>query len=164
MAELQPLALLRELVTRGVDFVIIGGIAAVLHGSAQNTFDLDITFASDAANLELLGEALIALQASLRAGAAEDVPFVPGHRLLRKVDVLTMNTPLGMLDVLARPKGASAYEQMRANAMRVKLGDFGVLVASIDDLIAMKLAAGRPKDLVAVEELRAIRRLTATAG
>jgi hypothetical protein len=142
-----------------VDFVVIGGIAAVLHGSAQNTFDLDITFASDPTNLELLGEALIELKASLRAGK-EDVPFVPDHRLLRRVDVLTMNTPLGMFDVLARPKGAPPYAQMRASAKRVRLGEFGFLIASIDDLIAMKLAAGRPKDLVAVDELRAIKRLT----
>ncbi len=161
MVELQPERLLRELAVRGVDFVVIGGIAAVLHGSAQNTFDLDITFATDATNLELLGEALIALQASLRAGAAEDVPFVPDHRLLRKVDVLTMNTPLGMFDILARPKGAPPYEQMRAAAKRVRIDDFGILIASLDDLIAMKLAAGRPKDLVAVDELRAIKRLSA---
>jgi predicted nucleotidyltransferase len=150
------------LAQRGVDFVVIGGIAAVLHGSAQNTFDLDISFATDPTNLEVLGEVLVGLGASLRAGK-EDVPFVPDHRLLRRVDVLTMNTPLGMLDVLARPKGAPSYEQLRARARRVKLGDVAVLIASIEDLIAMKLAAGRPKDLVAVEELEAIRRLTGSA-
>lgn len=159
MAELQPEPLLRALVTRGVDFVVIGGIAAVIHGSAQNTFDLDITFASDQANLDLLGDALIELKATLRAGR-EDVPLVPDGRPLRSVDVLTMNTTLGMFDVLGRPKGAPPYERLRASARRIRLGDFGVLVASIDDLIAMKLAAGRPKDLVAVDEMRTIKRLT----
>jgi predicted nucleotidyltransferase len=159
VVELQPESLLRALAVRGVDFVVIGGIAAVLHGSAQNTFDLDITFATDPTNLELLGEALIDLKASLRAGS-ENIEFVPDHRLLRKVDVLTMNTPLGHFDVLARPKGAPPYEQLRASATRVRVDDFGFLIASIDDLIAMKLAAGRPKDLVAVDELRVIKRLT----
>lgn len=150
--------ILRRLVARGVDFVVIGGIAGVLHGSARNTFDLDICFATDDANLSALGEVLIALGARLK-GVEEAVPFVPDARTLRRVELLTLVTSLGELDVLARPSGAPAYPDLRRNADRYDLGGFNVSVASIDDLIAMKQAAGRAKDLLDVEELEAIKRL-----
>ena len=150
--------ILRRLVERGVDFVVIGGIAAVLHGSARNTFDLDICFATDDANLAALGDVLAALGARLK-GVDEQVSFVPDARTLRQIELLTLVTSLGELDVLARPQGAPPYRELRANADRYDLGGFNVSVASIDDLIAMKQAAGRAKDLLDVEELEAIKRL-----
>jgi predicted nucleotidyltransferase len=150
--------ILRRLVERGVDFVVIGGVAAVLHGSARNTFDLDICFATDRANLLALGDVLTALRARLK-GVDDDVPFVPDERTLRQVELLTLVTSLGELDVLSRPPGAPRFQELRRNADRYDLGGFNVLVASIEDLIAMKEAAGRPKDLVDIEELEAIKRL-----
>lgn len=129
MTDRPPLSadeILRRLVERGVDFVVIGGIAAVLHGSARNTFDLDICFAGDDANVAALGDVL---------------------------------TALGELDVHARPPGAPAYPELRRNADRYDLGGFNVSVASVDDLIAMKQAAGRAKDLIDIEELEAIKLL-----
>jgi len=150
--------ILRRLVERGVDFVVIGGIASVLQGSARNTFDLDICFATDDANLVALGDVLTALSARLK-GIDEDVPFVPDARTLRQVELLTLVTSLGELDVLARPPGAPPYAELRRKADRYDLGGFNVSVASVDDLIAMKLAAGRAKDLLDVEELEAIKRL-----
>lgn len=161
MADRPPLSadeILRRLVERGVDFVVIGGIAAVLHGSARNTFDLDICFATDDANLAALGDVLVALSARLK-GVDENVPFVPDARTLRQIELLTLVTSLGELDVLARPSGAPPYRELRRNADRYDLGGFNVSVASIDDLIAMKQAAGRAKDLLDVEELEAIKRL-----
>jgi hypothetical protein len=151
--------ILERLVARGVDFVVIGGIAAILHGSAQNTFDLDISCATDAGNLAALRKALVELVARLK-GAPDEVPFVPDDRKLRQVEVLTLDTNAGELDVLARPAGSPGYATLRRRADRFDIGGFSVLVASIDDLIAMKLAAGRQKDLAAVEELEAIRRLS----
>jgi predicted nucleotidyltransferase len=150
--------ILRRLVERGVDFVVIGGIAGVLHGSARNTFDLDICFATDEANLTALGDVLAALGARLK-GVDQGVPFVPDARTLRQVELLTLVTTFGELDVLARPPGAPSYADLRRNADRYDLGGFNVSVASIDDLIAMKQAAGRAKDLLDVEELEAIQRL-----
>jgi hypothetical protein len=150
--------ILRRLVERGVDFVVIGGIAGVLHGSARNTFDLDICFATDDANLAALGDVLTALGARLK-GVDENVPFVPEARTLRQVELLTLVTSLGELDVVSRPPGAPAYSELRRNADRYDLGGFNVAVASIDDLLAMKQAAGRAKDLLDIEELQAIKRL-----
>ena len=155
--------ILRLLTVRGVDFVVIGGIAAVLHGSAQATYDLDICFATDQGNVDALGDVLTALDARLK-GVEDRVPFVPDARTLRRVEVLTMVTGLGELDVLARPAGSPGYQALRIGADRFDLEGFSVLVASIDDLIAMKLAAGRQKDLASVEELEAIQRLRATKG
>ena len=150
--------ILRRLVERGVDFVVIGGIAGVLQGSARNTFDLDICFATDDANLAALGDVLTALGARLK-GVNEEIPFVPDARTLRGVELLTLVTTLGELDVLSRPPGAPGYQELRRNADRYDLGGFNVSVASVDDLIAMKQAAGRAKDLLDVEELEAIKRI-----
>jgi hypothetical protein len=160
-AEFDPTRLLRALVDGQVNFVVIGGVAAVLHGSARNTFDLDICFASDPSNLEALGATLVGLEARLR-GVPDPVPFVPDAAALKRVDVLTLTTTAGDLDVLRVPTGAPRYDVLRAHADRYDVGGFEVRVASVEDLIAMKSAAGRPKDLGDVEELEAILRLRST--
>jgi hypothetical protein len=144
----------------GVDFVVIGGVAAVLHGSARNTFDLDICFASDPDTLEALGRTLVGLRAQLR-GVPEPVAFVPDAPSLKRVDVLTLTTAAGDLDVLRAPSGAPRYDVLRAHADRYDVGGFEVRVASVEDLIAMKSTAGRAKDLGDIEELEAILRLRA---
>lgn len=141
-----------------MDFVVIGGVAAVLHGSARATFDLDVCFASNPENLEALGSALVGLRAQLR-GVSEAVPFVPDAAALRRVEVLTLTTTAGDLDVLRAPSGAPRYDVLRGHADRFDVGGFEVRVASVEDLIAMKTAAGRAKDLGDIEELEAILRL-----
>ena len=156
--DLRTGALLRALTEGGVDFVVIGGIAAVAHGSLQITQDLDIAYAGDDANLERLGAVLIDLGASL-AGVTDDVPFVPDGRTLRHVRVLTLNTRHGPLDILAEPDGSGGYSRLRANAIRATVEGSEVRIAGLADLIAMKKAAGRPKDQIYIEELEAIRRL-----
>lgn len=156
--DFSPRALLRGLVEGGVDFVLIGGVAAVARGSAQFTQALDISYAPDQENLDRLGNVLVQLGARLR-GVTDDVPFIPDGRSLRRTRVLTLETPLGLIDLLAQPDGAPDYERLRERATREVIGGVDVQVASLEDLIAMKKAAGRPKDLVAVEELEAIQRL-----
>ena len=156
MADFDVLVLLRSLTERGVDFVVIGGIAAVLHGSPRVTQDLDISFATDPGNLEALGATLRSLDARL-SGAPADLPSTPDADALRRVMVLTLETAHGRLDVLAAPSGAPPYPELRARADRYDVGGFHVLVAAIDDLIAMKRATNRPTDLADVVELEAIR-------
>ncbi len=158
MPDFDPQALLAALAAESVDHVVIGGIAAVLHGSPRSTFDLDITFDTAADNLARLGRALIGLGATLR-GAPTDLPFVPDARTLRRVEVLTLDTRAGSLDVLSRPAGAPSFATLRERADRYDIDGLQVLVAAIEDLITMKTAAGRPKDLADIAELDAILRL-----
>jgi Nucleotidyltransferase of unknown function (DUF6036) len=147
-------ALLGRLAEAKIDFVVIGGIAAVANGSAAMTRDLDITYATDEENLDRLRGLLAALDARLR-GVTDGVPFVPDNRTLGHTRILALDTPDGRLDLVARPD----YAWLRERSWTVAIAGARVHVASLEDLIAMKKAAGRPKDLVAVEELEAIRRL-----
>lgn len=153
--DFRPGDLLSVLVAHGVDFVVVGGLAAVFHGSTRITQDLDITYSTEPANLEVLGEALIGLEAKLFA-IEEDVPFVPDARTLSQTEILTLATRLGKLDLLRSPSGAPPYPVLRARAELITAGDYAVRVARTDDLIAMKRAAGRAKDLADIEELEAI--------
>lgn len=146
-----------------VDYVVIGGLAAQAHGSATFTGDTDICYATDTQNLERLGRVLVDLGARLR-GVAEDVPFVPDGRTLRRVQLLTLDTPYGKFDVLAAPSGFPGYEALREQAIVVDWGGVTSRFASLEHLIAMKQAAGRPKDLIAVEELEAIQRILRDGG
>ena len=155
--------ILARLTEGGVDFVVIGGVALILSGSARLTRDLDIVFGPDAENLDALGEVLVGLDARLRA-VEEEIPFVPHARTLDNSQLLTLATAAGWFDVHRQPDGAPPYPELRANAERVSLGDFTVLVASPDDMIAMKRAAGRPQDLADIEEWEAIKRLRAQLG
>jgi predicted nucleotidyltransferase len=151
--------MLRRLDAAGVEFVVIGGIAAIAHGSPQITQDLDIVFATDDGNLERLGRALQDLKATLR-GVTEEVPFAPDARTLRHVRLLTLDTEEGRLDVMVEPDGSKGYEQLLAGSIEAIVGGTAVRIAGLDDLIAMKKAAGRPKDRIYVEELEAIKRLS----
>jgi hypothetical protein len=157
-AEFRPRALLAHLTAFGVDFIVVGGLAAVIYGSERNTFHLDICPAQDEANLAALGRALSEIDARLR-GIEKDFPFVPDGRSLARTQILTLDTSFGPLDVLARPDGSPPYKRLRSRATRVDIGPAAVLVASIEDLLAMKRTAGRPKDEEDVERLEALERL-----
>lgn len=161
--DFNPEALLRRLVARGVDFVIVGGMAMVLHGSARLTRDLDVCYSTDPANLEALGAAMVELGARLR-GVSEDVPFVPDARTLRRTTILTLDSDDGRIDLLASPAGAPPYARLRERATRTTFDGTAVLIASLDDLESMKRAAGRPRDLLDVEEIEVIRRLRRRLG
>lgn len=143
---------------RGVDFVVVGAVAMIGHGSARNTRDLDICYATDAANLEALGSAMVELGAKLR-GVPDEIPFVPDARTLRRTSILTLETPYGWIDLLVSPPGAPDYAELRKRAERVIVDDMAILIASLDDLEAMKRAAGRRKDEIDLEEIEVIRRL-----
>jgi predicted nucleotidyltransferase len=153
-------ALLRRLDEAGVDFVVVGGIAAIAHGSPRFTFDLDIVFATNEANLRRLSAALVGLNAKLH-GVIDEVPFVPDARTLPQVRLLCLTTDEGRLDVMVEPDGSKGYEQLLAGSIEAVVEGTAVRVAGLEDLIAMKKAAGRPKDRLHLEELEAIRRLGA---
>ncbi len=155
--ELRLRVLLGRLTEAEVDFVVVGGVAVITQASPRFTKDLDICYAREHANLERLGAALVGLGARLR-GVEEDLPFVADARTLLQTQMLTLTTSDGAIDLLADPDGSPGYAALRRNASRVDLDGQTVLVASIDDLIAMKRAAGRPQDLVDLESLEVARR------
>jgi predicted nucleotidyltransferase len=149
---------LEALVRHRVRFVVIGGVAASLRGSTTITNDLDVCFARDPENLERLVEALREIHARLR-GAPANVPFRLDAKALDTGDSFTFVTDIGSLDVTGHPSGVpGGYEELERAAEEMTVG-FGmkVKVASLDDLIRMKRAAGRPKDLIEVEVLGALR-------
>ncbi len=150
--------ILRRLTEAGVDFVVIGGIAMILHGSARLTRDVDIVFAGDEGNLAALGEVLVGLGATPR-GVDEEVPFVADERTLRNVELLTLSTTSGWLDVHRRVPGGPDYGSLRRRAERQDVGGFTVLVASLDDLAEMKRVADRPRDRADLDEIEVIQRL-----
>ena len=148
---------LRVLLAHDVRFVIIGGIAGVLLGSPSFTFDLDLCYDRDRDNLERLARALTELRATLR-GAPPGLPFRLDAKTLQMGDWFTFETSSGDLDCLGTPAGTSGYADLARNAMEVVVdGNLQVMVASIEDLLRMKRAAGRPKDLIAVEILSALK-------
>ncbi|HYM52587.1 MAG TPA: hypothetical protein VEW45_03775 [Candidatus Dormibacteraeota bacterium] len=155
-AAFDPLAALTALERHGVRYVVIGAIAGRLLGSPTVTRDLDICYARDDANLEALASALGELHARLR-GVREDVPFILDARTLRAGDSFTFETDAGDVDILGTPAGTHGYEELIRTAEEQELGGLTIRVASIDALIQMKRAAGRPKDLIEVEVLTALR-------
>lgn len=167
-AELGPLAGLPELnrpgrlvsalVEGGVDFVVIGGVAVILQAMPRFTKDLDICYSTEQENLDALGRVLVALKARLR-GVPEEVPFVPDGRTLRQTQIVCLTTPEGDIDLLVAPDGAPPYKTLRRRADIMELGGHQIRIASIEDMLAMKRAAGRPVDVVDIESLEAARRL-----
>ncbi|HEX8689921.1 MAG TPA: hypothetical protein VF729_06740 [Solirubrobacterales bacterium] len=148
---LQADRLLQKLSDHGVDFVVVGGMAGLAHGSAYPTFDLDVAYARDRANLERLAGALRELGVTLR-GAPADLPFQLDAETLARGANFTFDSPYGSFDILGDAAGMDSYDSLRAEAAVVTIEGVEVRVASIDHLIAMKRAANRTKDKLMVEE------------
>jgi hypothetical protein len=156
VADYQPDQVVRLLGRHGVRYVLIGGLAAVTHGAPLVTQDVDICDARDTANLERLAGALREVNAEVR-GADRGLPFTLDAKTLLTGDAFTFSTDVGAIDLLGTPAGTSGFEDLARTADPFELFGHRVLVASIDDLIRMKRASGRTKDLLAVEELGALR-------
>lgn len=158
-----PLRAFRVLASHDVRYVVIGGVGARLHGSTSVTNDLDICYARDPRNLERLGTALRELGAHLR-GVDEEVPFQLDAATLAAGDHFTFWTDAGALDCLGTPAGTDGFDGLARDAVDYEVDGIPLRVASLDDLIAMKRAAGRPKDLVELEILGALQDETEHGG
>ena len=151
--EFDPVPILSALAEGGVDFVVVGGVAGGAHGSSYPTYDLDVAYGRDDANLDRLATVLTSLGARLR-GAPADVPFILDARTLRAGANFTFATELGSFDILGDAAGAPPYERLRADAKVKRVRGLEIRFASLDHLIAMKEAAGRPKDRLMATEYR----------
>jgi len=143
------------LVEAAIDFILIGGKAAILLGSARVTFDTDIVYDRSKANLEKISRLLKPLSPYLR-GAPPGLPFVLDVPTLRNGLNFTLTTRLGDLDLLGEVTGGGTYKQLLPRTFVVEA--FGVKFRCVDlpTLIKLKRAAGRPKDLESIAELEAL--------
>jgi hypothetical protein len=142
---------LTPLIRHGVDFVIVGGMAGLSHGSSYPSYDLDIVYARDRENIGRLVKALQEIGVRPR-GAPADLPFLLDAKTIENGSNFTFITSHGDFDILGHADGMPGYDELRAEASVRDILGLEVRVASIEHLIAMKRAANRPKDRVAVEE------------
>ncbi|MGH3273882.1 MAG: hypothetical protein ACRDNZ_06085 [Streptosporangiaceae bacterium] len=157
MTGFDPDALLDVLHRHDVRYVLIGGLAAALRGSAAPTFDVDITPAADTGNLARLSAALTDLDARIRVdGMPEGISFSHDAVSLARMMMLNLVTRFGDLDVAFHPAGPGDYSQWETGASSVTVLGVPVQVASLDDIIRSKEAAGRGKDRLVLPMLRAL--------
>jgi transcriptional regulator with XRE-family HTH domain len=150
--------LLDALDRNAVEFVVIGGVAGLAHGSAYPTYDLDIAYARNARNLERLAAALRGIGVTLR-GAPDDLPFQVDATTLEAGMNFTFITPYGAFDILGHVDGIRDYDELRAHAEVHEIGGIPVRVASLNQLIGMKRTVDRTKDQLMVEEYVSMDRL-----
>jgi hypothetical protein len=143
------------LVDACVDFIIIGGWSAILHGCPYTTVDLDICFSRRRENLKRLAAALAPYHPRLRDLPSE-LPFVWDEATLRNGAVFTLTTDLGILDLLADVAGVGTYEDALQHSIVVESFERQVRTLDLGALISSKKAAGRPKDLALLRELEAL--------
>lgn len=150
-----PAALLRVLDDHGVRFVLIGGLAAAVHGSPYVTTDVDVTPATDPTNLANLSAALRALDARIRTEAAPGgLPFDhDGASLVRKA-VWNLTTRHGDLDLAFTPSGTTGFDDVVRDAESIEILGVVVRVAALADVVRSKAAAGREKDRLQLPLLR----------
>lgn len=155
-AGFDPAAILATLDRHRVDYVLVGGYAANLHGAIRPTRDIDVTPATTDDNLTRLVAALRDLHAGIRVDETpEGLPFDTSAEALRGVNMLNLRTAHGDLDLTFAPAGFPAgYDDLVGHAARHNVAGITVQVAALADIITSKTEAGRQKDLLALPELR----------
>ena len=145
----------------GVEFAIIGGWSAIMHGSAYLTNDLDLCYSRTQANLRRLAGALAPYHPR-PANFPLELPFVWDGRTLHGGTVFTLDTDLGRIDLLAEVAGLGGWDEIRKGCVLLPAFDREVWTLDLPSLIRAKRAAGRPKDLLVLPELESL--LDAASG
>lgn len=152
-------ALLRELVDAGVEFIVVGGAAAVIHGAPVTTRDLDIVPRQHPGDVDRLVSALSRLDTRFR-------PITPGRDIAPTEEhvsgrgQLNLITRLGPLDVLLRLHDARGYDDLLARSTTVDAGGLSIRVIDLATLIDIKRSTGRPHDALTVPLLLALQART----
>ena len=141
--------------TTGVEYIVVGGVAATVHGSSRLTQDVDICYARTDANLDRLVRALRPLKPYLR-GVPRGLPFQWSAATLRAGLNFTLTTAAGDIDLLGEITGGGTYNDMIDHTITVILFSHETKCLNLEWLIATKRAAGRPRDLEAIAELEAL--------
>lgn len=153
----RPDAILGVLERHGVRFVVIGGLAATLHGATTVTFDVDVVPEASLGNLERLSAALDELEARVRVEGIEGgLPFEHDARSLRMLDMLDLVTKHGDLDLSFHPTGLPTFEEWNAQATEREALGVHFRLASLADVVRSKEASDRPKDRAALPLLRVL--------
>ena len=147
-------ALLRALTAAGVDFIVVGGAAAVLHGAPVTTLDLDIIPRADDDNMARLQAALESLNAIVRELGDRQLRPTVDH--LRAAGQLQLSTSLGPLDALSILHDGRGFDELLPTAISLQDGDLTIRVIDLPTLIEIKSAAGRAKDRLVVPILIAL--------
>jgi len=154
---LQPEKLFQVLAHHRVDYVLIGGLAATLHGSSALTNDADICPDASSENLERLAAALHEMKARVRNESEPDgVAFAADSDFLRRMQLVNLTTRFGDFDIAFQPAGSQGYEDLVRDAIEMEIDGTVVRVASLADIIRSKEAANRPKDRAALPVLYAL--------
>jgi hypothetical protein len=155
VAEFRPERILEVLAAHHVDYVMIGGLAAAVHGSDLVTGDVDITPATGDENLARLSRALDELDARIRTDVESDgLSFAHDARSLARGTVWNLVTNAGDLDLAMMPSGTRGYDDLRRDAIALEILGVPTRVAALADIIRSKEAAGREKDRAALPMLR----------
>ena len=153
MTTFDPAAMLDVLGRHGVRYVLIGGLAAAIHGSPYVTVDVDVTPAADTENLDRLSAALRELRAKVRA-EGETLPFAHDGESLGRNGIWNLTTVFGDLDLTLVPAGTTGFDDLTRDAVDLEVMGVVVRVASLADVVRSKAAAGRPKDAAQLPLLR----------
>jgi len=140
----------------GVRFIIIGGVAATAHGSARLTADLDVVYSRDPENLAALVHALEPHSPYLR-GAPPGLPFRFDTQTLAAGLNFTLSTDLGAIDLLGEVAGGGSFDNLLPDTIVIALFGIDCRCVTLDALIRLKRAAGRPRDLETIAELEGLR-------
>ncbi len=154
---MQPEEIFRSLATEGVEYVLVGGLAATAHGASIVTLDTDICFRQTPENCERLARALKAVGAEIYPPRAVEIP-ITGEFLLTP-RIVNLRTRAGRLDIMASVPGLGSYDDLAANAVTISVGDLPVPLLSLDQLIQAKSVLDQPKDREHLDQLLTIRKL-----
>jgi hypothetical protein len=147
--------LLGALSAAGVEFILVGGMAARAHGAARLTQDVDVSYARSDENLNRIVTALAPFEPYLR-GAPPGLPFEWSVATLRRGLNFTLTTTTGDIDLLGEIVGGGRYEDLLPHSTAVRVFGHDIRILDLPWLVRVKRAAGRPKDLEAIAELEAL--------
>ncbi|HEX2223078.1 MAG TPA: hypothetical protein VHN15_02605 [Thermoanaerobaculia bacterium] len=159
---MQPKAIFEALAEEGVAYVLVGGLAATVHGASLTTLDTDVCFRQDRENCERLSRALERIQAEVYPPRAVPIPLTP--ELLQSHRILHLRSSAGRLDLLGTVPGLGTYDEIAPSLIEIRLEGLLVPVLNLDQLIQAKSVLNQPKDREHLDQLLAIRKLRNSPG